>query len=509
MIALETWFRQSLIIRFIMAFINILNHSFLAKVVEYIGKVLVDSRIASFLRYISLRPFYCEGSFFYRIFESLNKKTANFRDKAFLTLKDSFVFKSLSSSKIFPITTFLLVPIVSFYAFIDEIGRDFLGQFALFSLWDEAYLLLCALFVFSVWFFKKQRKPLTMTPVGMPMLLLIAVSFYLYLLNSTYPQVALDGFRVVVQYILWFFIINSYLTDDKKAYLLARLIVYVGGAMGLHGLMQYIMKVPTPKNWMDQAENSTATRVFSIVESPNILGSIFILILPLCLAMVLQKKRNFLDRSIFFVLMGAMGLSLILTLSRGAWFGAAIALFVFCLAVNPRWLILLGLGGSTVLFLPSVMSRIQYMISPQYIVSSLSGGRLKRYQEGFSLFMANLWEGVGLGHFGGAVAMNNKDIFPKTFYMDNYWLKTAVEMGLVGIIAFGILIITLVLWSIRSVKQCEDYDTRLMAAGGFAGICGIIVHNFGENIFEVPYMVVYFWVVASIVLYFGLRRRKA
>ena len=66
---------------------------------------------------------------------------------------------------------------------------------------------------------------------------------------------------------------------------------------------------------------STGTRVFSIVESPNILGSIFILIIPLCLGLVLQKKRKFNDRALFFVLLGAMGLSLVLTLSRGAWLG--------------------------------------------------------------------------------------------------------------------------------------------------------------------------------------------
>ncbi|HBR03039.1 MAG TPA: polymerase, partial [Ruminiclostridium sp.] len=116
---------------------------------------------------------------------------------------------------------------------------------------------------------------------------------------------------------------------------------------------------------------------------------------------------------------------------------------------------------------------------------------------------------VGLGHFGGAVAMNNKDLIPNTFYMDNYWLKTAVEMGTMGIIAFAVLILTLIVWSIRSVKHCKDYDTRLITAGCFSGLCGVLVHNLIENVFEVPYMVVYFWVIAAILLYFGRRRQKA
>jgi hypothetical protein len=70
------------------------------------------------------------------------------------------------------------------------------------------------------------------------------------------------------------------------------------------------------------------------------------------------------------------------------------------------------------------------------------------------------------------------------------------------------LILFLVIWSIRSIKRSEDYDSRLIAAGGFAGLCGVLLHNLMENVFEVPYVVVYFWVIASLVLYFGLRRKK-
>jgi len=154
------------------------------------------------------------------------------------------------------------------------------------------------------------------------------------------------------------------------------------------------------------------------------------------------------------------------------------------------------------------MARIKYMLSPQYLINSLTAGRLMRYQKGWQLFTENKLMGVGLGHFGGAVAMNNKKLIPDTFYMDNYWLKTMVEMGTIGTAAFGILIVSLIIWSVRSIRRCGDYSSRLVASGGFAGLCGVIVHNLVENVFEVPYMVVYFWIIASIVLYFGFGREK-
>ena len=47
--------------------------------------------------------------------------------------------------------------------------------------------------------------------------------------------------------------------------------------------------------------------------------------------------------------------------------------------------------------------------------------------------------GFGLGRFGGAVAMQNKVIEETKdfsyFYMDNYYLKTLVEMGYLGLAA--------------------------------------------------------------------------
>lgn len=499
---LESWFKYSFIYIFITQYVS---HSFIARAMDCIGRTIVNSRIASFLRTFALRPYCPERSFFYRLLERINEKSADFRARMTIYLKNSFVYRALSGSKAYRIITMLFVPMVALYAFIDELGRSVFENSSWFGLWDEAFLVASILYVFLKWFFGK-KEPLKITPVGAPMVLLISATFFLFIVNSTYPRLGLDGLRVIVQYVLWFFIMNSFLTDDSKAYLVLRLLVYGGGVMGLHGILQFIMKVPTPSSWTDAAEGNTTTRVFSIVESPNILGSIFILMIPLCLALVLQKKLSDWERLVMLGLLGAMGISLILTQSRGAWLGAAIAFFVFCLAINPRWLILLVIGGCGMLMVPTVANRITYLLSPQYIISSMTGGRLMRYQKGLEIFEENMLFGVGLGHFGGAVAMNNKDLIPDTFYMDNYWLKTAVEMGLVGLIAFGILMLILIIWSIRSVKQCRDNDSRIITAAGLAGICGVLAHNLIENVFEVPYMVVYFWVIASIVLYFGLRR---
>ena len=43
----------------------------------------------------------------------------------------------------------------------------------------------------------------------------------------------------------------------------------------------------------------------------------------------------------------------------------------------------------------------------------------------------------------------------------------------------------------------------------FCGLCGVLVHCFFENIFEEPYMMVYFWVIAAMIVYFGFLRPQS
>ena len=112
--------------------------------------------------------------------------------------------------------------------------------------------------------------------------------------------------------------------------------------------------------------------------------------------------------------------------------------------------------------------------------------------------------GFGLGRFGGAVAMQNKVIEETKdfsyFYMDNYYLKTLVEMGYLGLAFFILLLFGLVLWSLRSIGRTgytKGDRTRVLAVSMFAGMCGVLVHCYFENIFEVPYMMAYFWSMAG------------
>jgi len=109
-----------------------------------------------------------------------------------------------------------------------------------------------------------------------------------------------------------------------------------------------------------------------------------------------------------------------------------------------------------------------------------------------------------LGRFGGAVAMQNQylevtETF-KYFYLDNYYLKIAVEMGYPGIIAFVFLTVALVWQGLRSCGRSLRTSLQPLTAGMLAGLTGVLVHCLFENIFEEPYMMALFWGIAAALM---------
>ncbi|WP_250277925.1 O-antigen ligase family protein [[Clostridium] colinum] len=392
------------------------------------------------------------------------------------------------------------------YPFIDFILRSFAPSIA--SIWDE--LLFIAMFL--IWGYKylryRDQEGFKQTPLDLLVILFLIAMIVVLILNSPDYKISLEGFRAVVQYILWYFVIIQLLKDTNGAKRLCLIFVIVVSLMAIHGVYQYIIGVEMPAGWVDSKEAGVRTRVFSILTSPNILGSLMTLALPLTLSFGAISKNNK-TKALFYILALMMVACLIFTFSRGAWIGFGVAILAYVFLKDKRLLIpVIILGLLAIVLVPGIANRITYMLSPEYIESSLRGGRLVRWLTGLQILKGTPLFGVGLGHFGGAVAINNNLSYlvgtemVETFYMDNYYLKTAVETGLFGLFAFVILMYQIIINSIRTIRITTDKISKELEIGIFAGLFGVIVHNFVENVFEVPMMTSCFWLLVAVLMHF-------
>jgi O-antigen ligase len=401
-------------------------------------------------------------------------------------LKNSLAMRSLAGIRVET-----LLWLVFSYILLDYGLREYFGTTSTFAAyWDELLFVLICL-AWPVQMALRGKISYRLTPMDLPILLYLAVAAFLFLVRSPQLGIAIEGVRVYVEYMLWFFIASNLLLNKAQARALINWLVLLGTLVALHGVYQYIVGVQIPSHWLDSTE-SVRTRVFSIVGSPNVLGSFLVLVIPITISQLLSANSR-LWRYFYALCLVPMVLSLFFTYSRGAWLAMAGALFIYGLLYN--WRILLALVAAAYTaprIIPGIAARIGYLLSPAYLLSSARAGRVARWNVALDKLNNNPLFGEGFGRYGGAVAARH---IPSSNYVDNFYLKTAAESGLVGIAAYVLLLLSGIRCAMNSYRRLTDTYLKGLAVGLIVGLLGVLLHNGVENIFEVPMMASYFWLL--------------
>ncbi len=388
------------------------------------------------------------------------------------------------------------VYVLAFYAIVDYSIRKIIP--ALAGAWDDLALVLLMCLVIYKWILYRNEANFKWSPIDIPMFMYISINILCIFMKPYEMNIVIEGFRANVEFMLFFFVFFQLIKGVTSVKIIYNCLIVTIFFVSLYGVYQYVTGVPMPAGWVDSAESGIKTRAFSIIGSPNILGSIIALVSPLVLSFIMIEKK-LLIKAMYIGVYLVMVLCLLVTFSRGAWFVYIGSLFIYLLLKDARFIIPAIIGVVLVLvFVPAVGDRLSYLFSREYIQSSLRGGRLVRWQTGITEIKLSPFFGKGLGHIGGAVATNNK--VPGYFYMDNYYLKIAAEIGLVGIFFLLNLMYRTVKWCFIGTLRVKDKVTKELMLGGLTGVVAIAANNCVENIFEVPLMVITFWLIVACVM---------
>ena len=385
------------------------------------------------------------------------------------------------------------------YPVIDYVLRNILPIPVISSLWDEGLLIVLLLFTLFAFFQGDRHLP----AVKHLLAAFFVLGAALMVSDMANWKASVEGFRAVYQYILAFFIGFYLFKSSEQLDRLLKVLVLVGFLAGLVGVMQVVIGVETPGSWVQEGESIT-TRAFSFVTSPNVLGSYMALIAPIAAGLFLQAASRK-EKLVWAVVTVTTLLALLLTASRGAWFALAFALFICCYIWSRKIAaILVGIGAVGVVglfFVPdsvplvgSVKNRIFGLFTPEYFASSMQAGRLQRWGEAYDKMRIEPLFGVGLGHHGGAVGSRHFG----TIYSDSYFFKSLAEFGLIGIILLIVLVFVMMRYSVRAIRQAKGSTAFFLLLGLFGGLLAVAMHNFVENIFEVPFMALYFWLFCGL-----------
>ncbi len=360
------------------------------------------------------------------------------------------------------------------------------------GLWDEAAL------VYLLW--RYGRLPSSSSPLLRPMGLFAAAGVAAFLPNLQAPAVGAEGLRSYFEYLLAFFVGRGLVARGAEG---TALTVWAAGAAvaAAHGFWQYMVGAPMPPQWVSLVE-TYRTRAYSVVGSPNGLGDFLAFALPVTAGLAASSRQPW-RRGLLGAAAAIQGTGLLVTFSRGAWLALAGSAALLLLAQVRRGagrrrlapalaaLLLVGLAAAAA---PPVRERLAVLVSPHYLERSLQpGGRLYRWNAAYEVLAHAPLTGAGPGQHGGAVAARRLG----SVYTDNYYAKTAAELGLPGLAA----LLWLLLASARRglAAAAARSAPTLLAAGLGTGTVAVILHNAVENIFEIPFLNAQFWLAVGIM----------
>jgi len=180
-----------------------------------------------------------------------------------------------------------LYPILYFVAISTDIG-------SIASIWDELLIIFCVGVWFYRWIVDRKDFSFAWTPIDFSLILFFFVGIVLFVIASFkslgFDSLGFDGLRANIEYLMFFFIVVKLLRSEDGAKYLVKIMIFTGMFMSVIGIYQYIAKVPTPAYWTDKVEVTSGPRVFSIVGSPNVLGCLLAMLIPLAISFIFTER---------------------------------------------------------------------------------------------------------------------------------------------------------------------------------------------------------------------------
>lgn len=385
----------------------------------------------------------------------------------------------------------LLFSIMAFFPWIDYAFRKYKIPFS--SIWDDILIIFAVLL--GILLGRKRLYSTIQKPTVIFGFLFASIAFVSFFLNDYLFLAFQHQFRLLFEPFLIYLSIYMIEINKDELNIYIKLLIFSAVFLSLHGVYQYLAKVPTPAMWVDKELESTSiyTRAFSVVGSPNVLAAYLELALPLPF-IYFFKEKSFLKKALSFIAFACIVLGLMLTFSRGGWFGAFGSLFVSFSLFNPIiGIVLISLSGILIYIVPTLRVRILSLIDPSYIEKSMeSGGRLFRWRYGVLNGMEHPIVGTGLGTFGSSAAQKY-GYFSYTS-MDSVYINIFAETGLLGLISFTLWVVSSVGDIITKFFKKKDFLYLFIAAS----IISILIHIFVENLFNVWGITINFWALNAL-----------
>lgn len=303
---------------------------------------------------------------------------------------------------------------------------------------------LAAILVMLTTFQVLRRQQMTIHPLGVVLVTLLAWSGFSLLISENFVAGRAQFFEIFC-YIAAFWAASELTTDHLRRLLISALIA-LGVLTCLYGLYQRWYSFPLTIAYYQNLEGGApiglgrilSGRIFSTFQHVNTFAGFLIMLLPLTAAYLMQSRQVW-GRIGFGLIMAMALLCLFYTKSVGGFltlfFLAGIGIWIASQHLTARQQRILAGSLFTVLaigLLVVVSSRHDSIFSLER-GSSLSW-RWDNWRIGLAIWRDHVWIGAGLGGYEARYATLMSDLSNETRYAHNLWIQLAAEQGLIGLL---------------------------------------------------------------------------
>jgi glycosyltransferase involved in cell wall biosynthesis len=247
--------------------------------------------------------------------------------------------------------------------------------------------------------------------------------------------------------------------------------------------------------------SSISLRVYSTLANPNVLGTYFLLLIPLCAAMMLTAPGRG-KKLAYGGLCVLMCVCLIVTYSRGCYLGLLFAVAIFLVLLDRRFL---------------VAGIILLLLCPLYLPDTIierftSIGNMSDSSTSYRVY---IWMGVlamlkdywlcGLGP--GEAAFNT--IYPFYSYSaieaphsHNLFLQITCDTGIVGLVIFLVLLVSFYRAMCTALRKETHRDAKIFQIAVISAISGFLLESMTDYTFYNYRVTFLFWAVLALGMLF-------
>ncbi len=246
-----------------------------------------------------------------------------------------------------------------------------------------------------------------------------------------------------------------------------------------------------------------------LAQQPNIFGGALAMYLPLVILLAINRIGHRFWNLWFVTVAGAVGFALILTLSRGAWAGAAAAIAFLAVFWDRKLLVfLLIAAASWQLWLPQeAVERVKKTTQVEGSNAELTAGdqvvedsaqmRIEQYKSLPAMMRDHPVLGWGYKSY--------PDVFEKYGTLKRRkgahttYCLIGTEEGVIGLIVLLLVIGAIFVVALRAAFAFEEPFYRQLAAGLAAGILSMAICMLAGSRFESQIIYVWYWTLLAVV----------